>query len=483
MAARNVTHRPPKADSPPSGTRNEGTPARNKRGGRETPGERYRPLPTGTHGLDPELVKGDQRSRLQKALIELIAHKSYPGVRIVDLTKLAHVSQPTFYSLYADKEDLFLSTYEEIAGRTAGTVMRAYGAEDSRDARLNAAMRAFAEMARTEPEATSLFVLGAFGAGARVLERRRRVLEELERSIHASRDAGPAPNPADLTVKAIIGGIREVSAARLREGRASELPGLVDELAAWAACYPRRLPAGLDAPPATRGPSADAAVAPASERARRAEGRLPSGRSEMPRKFIVKSQRERIVDATAAIVAEKGLAALTIPEIARRANVSHQTFYDIYASKHEAFLGAQKVGMHQALRVAVTAYEAHPDWPSAAGAGLRALLDYLASEPAHAHLSLVDTFAACPEAIEIRNATLQAFAAYFVPGYALASGKIVPAVAAEATAGAIWQVLHHYIENDCVAKLPGAAPQLTYFALTPFIGPVEAAAYAVPDRA
>ena len=40
-------------------------------------------------------------------------------MRIVDLAKLAHVSQPTFYSLYADKEDLFLSTYDEVAERTA----------------------------------------------------------------------------------------------------------------------------------------------------------------------------------------------------------------------------------------------------------------------------------------------------------------------------------------------------------------------------
>ena len=451
---------------------------------------RYRPLPTGTHGLDPELVKRDQRERLQKAIIELIARKGYPAVRIVDLAKLAHVSQPTFYSLYADKEDLFLSAYDEVAGRTASTVIDAYNADVPQAERLVGAMRAFAELAATEPEATSLFVLGAFGAGARALERRRHALEELERSIYASRsrvgrDGAAAADPADLTVKAILGGIREVTAARLRRGRASELPGLADELAAWAACYPRRLPAGLDAPPTRNRRGAGGTAAPASERARRAEGRLPSGRSDLPRQFIVKSQRERIVDATAAIVAEKGLAALTIPEIARRANVSHQTFYDIYASKHDAFLGAQKIGMHQALGVAVEAYEAHSgDWPRAAHAAIRALIEYLASEPAHAHLSLVDTFGASPEAIEIRDSSLQAFAAYFGPGYELAAGRIeVPPIAAEATAGGIWQVLHHYIENDCIARLPGTAAQLTYFALTPFLGPEEAAAYAVLDSA
>jgi AcrR family transcriptional regulator len=449
--------------------------------------DRYRPLPTGTHGLDPELVKRDQRERLQKAMIELIAEKGYPAVRIVDLAKLAHVSQPTFYSLFADKEDLFLSSYEAIAGRAGAAVMQAYGTDGPHDQRLVMAMRAWAEMAAAEPEATSLLVLGAFGAGSSALERRRLVLDELERSIYASRDgaAAGAASASDLTVKAIIGGIREVTATRLRQGRAAELPGLADELTAWATCYPRRLPAGLGAPFAKPRESGEGSAAITSERARRAEGRLPSGRSDLPRQFIVKSQRERIVDATAAIVAEKGLAALTIPEIARRANISHQTFYAIYDSKFDAFLGAQKVGMHQALAVAVEAYQAEQeDWPRAARAGICALLEYLASEPAHAHLSVVDTFAACPEALEIRDATLEAFSAYFGPAYELTRGQIeVPAIAAEAIAGGIWQVLHHYVENDCITELPAAGTQLTYFALTPFFGPERAAAYAVPSSA
>jgi len=442
--------------------------------------ERYRPLPTGTHGLDPELVKSDQRERLRAAMIELIAERGYPSVRIADLTKLAHVSQPTFYTLFADKEDLFLSTYDQIARRTAHTILTAYNCDGSQDKRLRVAMRAFADLADAEPVAMSLFMLGAFGAGPRALERRRRTLDALEAGILASRDRTPALATTDLTVKLILGGIREVTAARLRDGRQSELAELVDDLACWAGSYPRRLPAGVGAPPITRERPSTGEL-PASERARRAEGRLPSGRSDLPPQFIVKSQRERIVDATAAIVAEKGLAGLTIPEIARRANVSNQTFYSIYSSKREAFLGAQKVGMHQALQITAEAYDAHAEqWPRAVAAGLRALIEYLASEPAHAHLSLVDTFAASPEAIEIRNSTVHAFAAYMQPGYELAARakRPVPAIAAEAVAGGIWQVLHHYIENDCLAQLPESVPQLAYMALTPFLGATAAAAAA-----
>jgi AcrR family transcriptional regulator len=303
----------------------------------------------------------------------------------------------------------------------------------------------------------------------------------------------------------ILGGIREVTAARLRQGRVGELPGLADELASWAASYPVKLPAGLrvplrrpqeaggsDDPAAVAGTAAGTGTASLSERALRAEGRLPSGRHDLPRQFIVKNQRERIVDATAAIVAEKGLANLTIPEIARRANVSHQTFYEMYPTKHDAFLGTQKVGLHQALRVTVAAYEENKqDWPRGVAAGLRALLGYLASEPAHAHLILVDTFAASPEAIEIRDTSIHAFAAYLQPGYHYASSSssssssngsgagpahgAVPGVAPEAIAGGIWQVLNYYIEDERTEELPEVAPQLIYAALTPFIGPKDAA--------
>jgi AcrR family transcriptional regulator len=443
--------------------------------------ERYRPLPTGTHGLDPEMVKQDQGERLRGAMIELIAQKGYPSVRIVDLAKLAHVSQPTFYSLFNDKEELFLSAYDRIAQRTAHTVLGAYNIDGSQEQRLRVAMRAFADLAVAEPTSMSLFMLGAFGAGPSALERRRRTLDTLERSILAARDRTAAKGATDLTVKAILGGIREVTASRLRAGRQGELPGLVDDLACWAAAYPRKLPPGLAAPPVTPGVPHPVQ---GSERARRAEGRLPSGRSDLPRPLIVKSQRERIVDATAAIVAEKGLAGLTIPEIAKRANVSNQTFYSIYASKQEAFLGAQKIGMHQALQITAQVYAAHEeDWPSAVAAGLRALIDYLASEPAHAHLSLVDTFAASPEAIEIRNSTVNAFAAYMQPGYEIAASeqREVPPVAAEAVAGGVWQVLHHYIENECIAQLPQTAPQLIYMALTPFLGPEAAAEAALGE--
>jgi AcrR family transcriptional regulator len=408
-------------------------------------------------------------------MVELIAAKGYPAVRISDLARLAHVSPPTLYDLYRDKEQLFLGTYDELAQQTRGTIQRAYADAERPEQRLDAVIGAFAELAAADPRGVSLLVLGAFGAGENALERRRRTLEALEAIIHGTRGDQPPHDPADLTVKAIIGGIREVAAKRLRDGRHEELPALAGTLSAWAGCYPRRLPEGLAAPTA-RSLDADAWRG-ASERARRAEGRLPSGRSELTRRVIMKSQRERIVDATAAIVAEKGLPGLTIPEIARRANVSNQTFYSIYASKQEAFLGAQKVGLHQALRVCAGAYERElEDWPGAVAAGISALLEFLASEPAHAKLSLLQMYAAGPEAIAVRNSSMRAFGGYLRAGVRFAGAPLQePEIVAEAVVGGIWQILHHYVEADSIDALPATAPQLTYFALAPSLGSEAAA--------
>jgi AcrR family transcriptional regulator len=439
---------------------------------------RYRRLPTGAHGLTREQVEHDQRERLRSAMIELIAQRGYPAVRILDLTQLAHVSRPTFYNLYTDKEDLLLSAYDDIAGRTTARVAEAYEEGSSTEESLLLALRAFAEMAAGEPEAMTLALLGTFGAGPRALERRNRTITALERMVSDGRAYNWDERPRDLTVKFLIGGIREVAATRLRQGRAEELLQLADELGAWAVTYPLSLPLGLEGPRRVRPRAAEEQPVPGTARGRSsAERRLPSGRHDLAREEVVKSQRERIVDATAEIVAEKGFAGLTIPEIASRANVSHETFYEMYPTKHDAFLGAQKVGLHQALRTTIEAYQAREeDWSGAVAAGLNALMEFVCSEPAHAHLTLVDTFGASPQAIEIRESSLAAFTEYLNPGFDHALADVeVPAIAAEAVAGGIWQVLHHYIEHERLPELCDASPQLVYLTLSPFLGPERAA--------
>jgi AcrR family transcriptional regulator len=430
-------------------------------------------------------------------MVELTARRGYHAIRVVDLTRLARVSRPTFYSLYADKEECFLGAYDEIAKRMSKVVVDAFMGARGREARVGAAMSAFADLALKERDATLLMVLGALGSGPRALKRHHRVLTVVQNRLEGKRIDAARPSD-DLTMNMIIGGIREVTAKRLRHDLGSEMPDLVDELTAWALSYPAHAPASLVA--LSQGANGRLDVA-AGEPAGKAEGgggppgrgggrptrgggssdgrgavergpgagRLPSGRHDLSKQFVVENQRERIVDAIAEIVAEKGYPALTIPAIAKRANISHQTFYEIYPTKQAALLGAQEAGILQGVQAGGSAYEAQAeDWPSAVTEGIRAAIGYFAAEPAYTRLNLVDVLAAGPEALTLREAGLRRYSGFLEPGLELGRA---PKIAPEAVAGGAWQILHQYVVRDRIHELPGLIPQLSYLVLTPFVGP------------
>ena len=479
---------------------------------RQTSGERYRGLAPRIHGLDADAVARHQRARLRAALIELVGQRGYPAVRVSDIIRLAHISRPTFYTLYGDKEACFLDAYAETSRRVTRSVVDAYRRARGVEGSVRAGMGAFLELAAAEPDTAAFLVYGGLGGGSRGRERYDRALLALIRRLRGG-VAAPAAAADELTIKAVLGGVREVVSIRLRRDEAQQLPGLADELTAWALCYPPTVPPVLAGWVAAAGellrgrrPSADgqrqlspspgddrlqnvheefmgAAAAspwrPDSPRERFA--RLPSGRHDLTREFIEYSQRERIMDAVADVVAEKGYTGLTVTEIARRANISHKTFYEHFPGKRDAFLAAGRIGGEWGFQAAVEAYAVQVgDWPRAVAAGLRAYLRFLAVEPGHARLGFVDIFTADPEALQLRDEIVAAFVAYLRPGFELVQAdRLVPPIAADAIGGAIWELLQHHIQHEPIARVVLLAPQVTYIALTPFLGASRAARIAV----
>ena len=67
---------------------------------------------------------------------------------------------------------------------------------------------------------------------------------------------------------------------------------------------------------------------------------MPPGRHLVPRDFVTQNQRERMLLATAELVAERGYQKTTIELIAKTARVALSTFYEQFASKEECFLAA-----------------------------------------------------------------------------------------------------------------------------------------------
>ena len=191
----------------------------------------------------------------------------------------------------------------------------------------------------------------------------------------------------------------------------------------------------------------------------------------MSRSFVVQNQRERILDALANLSAAKGYGATTIPEIVQEAAVSVQAFYEHFSGKEDAFLVAYEIGHRKALAIVERAYESQEDWLTAVRAGIAVLLDFLASEPAYAHLALIDALTASAKAAAVAHDGINAFAWMLEPGLELSvNGSPPTAVSVEATAGALVELCFVYVATERTRELPSLTEVASEIALRPFVG-------------
>jgi AcrR family transcriptional regulator len=114
----------------------------------------------------------------------------------------------------------------------------------------------------------------------------------------------------------------------------------------------------------------------------------PAGTRESspPRGVLATSQRDRILDATEELIAERGSPETTIEAIVKVAGVSSVTFYEHFKDKEECFAAAFDRAVEE-LRAAIPAELSGPGWERQA---LAALLEAIDAEPARARLCFVE---------------------------------------------------------------------------------------------
>jgi AcrR family transcriptional regulator len=115
------------------------------------------------------------------------------------------------------------------------------------------------------------------------------------------------------------------------------------------------------------------------------------------------SQRERLLKAAVAAVAQKGYAAVTVADIVRRAKVSRAAFYLHFRTREDCFLAATRRGGELLFDHVTEAARAMPeDSPDeeCLRAGCRAFLRFLAAEPAFTRVFYIEMPVAGTHAVE-----------------------------------------------------------------------------------
>jgi AcrR family transcriptional regulator len=189
---------------------------------------------------------------------------------------------------------------------------------------------------------------------------------------------------------------------------------------------------------------------------------LPRGRSRLPTPAVLASQRERLLRALTAAVAETGYPAVTVADVVRRAKVSRAAFYAHFADKEDCLLAASREGGQLMADRVVSATRVVPaDAPDeeVLRAACRAFLEFLAEEPAFARVFYVDMPAAGPAAARRLDAAGLRFAAMNARWHAKARARhpewpSVPSEAYLGLVGATVELVRSRVRTGRTGTLP-----------------------------
>jgi len=381
-------------------------------------------------------------------MVESVHRRGYAGTSVAHVIALAGVSRRAFYEQFSNKEDCFLATYDALVTQSRKRILKAWLSERGWANRLYSACTAFLQSIAADPRGAHLVLIESTQIGPRGYERMRRTATSFERVVAT----GFARTPdriqlPPLAPRAIVGGASLVVTRRLREAREAELAPLTDELLDWISSY--RMPAvnRLRTLHSAESPR------PTSKRAR----------------FLTRGdRRSTAMDAMARLTMEGDYANITDAQVARTAAISTEAFHREFANKQECLLAIIDESTAEAHDAVLRATRNDEDWPASVRKGVEALIGYCHAHPGLVKLSLIDLFEAGEGMANRVAGLLDGFLSVLTerapdPQYA-------PAIAGEASVGAVWSILVSYAPHDRLRHLPRLVNHLTFLILAPYIG-------------
>jgi AcrR family transcriptional regulator len=200
---------------------------------------------------------------------------------------------------------------------------------------------------------------------------------------------------------------------------------------------------------------------------------LPKGRHGLSRAFIASNQRERLLDAIANVVAEKGYAATRVADITEYAGVSRKTFYEQFTDKEDCFLAAYDAitALLMDRMARGLAAVAAASWEVQVSALLGEFLRFLAAEPAFARMCIVEVLAAGPAGLARRDAAIQAFYPVVdqLPRAQPGADERLSPMTPQFVTGGIFEVVYAAIRRGEIATLPDLEEDLMHLAFRAYL--------------
>ncbi len=343
-------------------------------------------------GTDPA-PRWSAHDRLLRGVSELAAREGFAQLTVERVLAAAGASRSSFYQYFRNVEDCFWSAYREHSECLADAVAIAVAHGGDRDLSM---LDALVDAAICEPDIARLLMTEGLAGGPVGLAERDTLIARIERAVGSS---GQRRSTIDIPGAILIGGIFRFLSMRLADGNA--LDGLHEEVREWAAAFIRRsgepswsdrFPPGLPQRPWRSTPPTPAVGSHASA-------------------------RERILRATAAVIAQKGYRRMTVADIVALAGVSRRLFYTEFASKPAAFIAAYEHMFQRTIAICTPAFFSPGGWPERVWQSGCAFSNFLTCEPLLAYLGFVECYAIGPGFVPRVHDTQLAFTLFLEEGF------------------------------------------------------------------
>jgi AcrR family transcriptional regulator len=425
-------------------------------------------LPRGRHALDADAAATRYRTLLHAAAVEVVGEQGYGATTVDALAATAGVSTATLYELFSGKEELVLDASDAIAREIGGRLRARPVPEGDLRRALADVLSAVVDAVLQQPDAARLALVDVVTVGPPGMERRRQLTTEFQELLRRAATPDRRPTISEPALAVLAGGTVAVLDRHLRTGRLRPLRAAALDLAAWGALYESDAPRAAPGPPqpgmgtaATRDHTSSPFSLP-----------LPRGRHGLPPAFVKRHQRMRILEAVLAVSAEHGFEATSVRDLIAAAGLSHQTFYQHFASKEDAWSAAFDQAFVELFAAAWYAAAPQRSGADKVTAAVSACLNHLAAEPQRARLLLVDAPSAGRAATPAIDEAMEAFTR-LVTRAAGDRGK-QSAIVPFALVGGIVSLVAGWVVDGRASELADLTPALVEVVFVPLFGSTAA---------
>ncbi len=182
-------------------------------------------------------------------------------------------------------------------------------------------------------------------------------------------------------------------------------------------------------------------------------------------------ERTRIFRAMAIAVSDRGVASVTLAEVAAGAGLSLRKLRGEYANVEECFLAAFEWCSKRAGREMAQAYRGEPGWVEGVRAALAAMLGLIEREPDLARLWIVYSMGAGPRTLRRRAKAIAVLCEYIDRGRLESAVRAEPPeITAEGIAGALLAILQTRLLAPRLEPPSELLGELMSLILLPYMG-------------